>query len=186
MEDIQAVIARNLAKLRKSRGLSLDQTAELTGVSKAMLAQIEKGKSNPTVSTLWKIANGLQVSFSLFMKEEKPVIKTINISELDSIDDNDGKYRVYPFFPYHPEKKFEIYIVTLEPGCVHGEKTHLGEEYILIKEGQLTIQLQGEIYVLGSGDAMQFPSGIPHNYSNLTKEQASFFLLMHYPESDEI
>ncbi len=63
MDAIQDIIAKNLVKLRKHRNLTLDQVSELTGVSKAMLAQIEKGKSSPTVTTLWKIANGLQVSF---------------------------------------------------------------------------------------------------------------------------
>lgn len=66
MDDIQAIIAMNLVKLRKNRNLTLDQVSELTGVSKAMLGQIEKGKSTPTVTTLWKIANGLQVSFLYF------------------------------------------------------------------------------------------------------------------------
>ncbi|MCJ7985524.1 helix-turn-helix domain-containing protein [Priestia sp. OVL9] len=70
MDAIQDIIAKNLVKLRKNRNLTLDQVSELTGVSKAMLAQIEKGKSSPTVTTLWKIANGLQVSFSVFMKED--------------------------------------------------------------------------------------------------------------------
>ena len=68
MIEIQKVIAKNFATLRKQRGLSLEKVSELTRVSKAMLSQIEKAKSNPSVSTLWKIANGLNVSFSTFMK----------------------------------------------------------------------------------------------------------------------
>lgn len=70
-----------------------------------MLAQIEKGKSSPTVTTLWKIANGLQVSFSVFMKEAvKPQIEKININQLPPVIDNNGNYLVYSIFPYHPEK----------------------------------------------------------------------------------
>lgn len=184
MEDIQRTIAQNLARLRKSRNLTLDQVAELTGVSKAMLAQIENNKSNPTVSTLWKIANGLQVSFTSFMKEEEHPFKKVNIKELDPITDNEGHYRVFSFFPYHPEKKFEIYIVELQGGCTHQAKTHLGEEYILIKEGQLTVELAGEKHVLSSGDALQFSGQTPHSYVNSTGELASYFMLMYYPESE--
>ncbi len=66
MENLTLVIGNKLKNIRNSRNLSLDDVAELTGVSKAMLGQIERGKSNPTVSTLWKISTGLRVSFSSF------------------------------------------------------------------------------------------------------------------------
>ena len=57
-------IAENLRAMRESRGLSFEQLSDLTGVSKSMLRQIENGKSSPTISTIWKIANGLRVSFT--------------------------------------------------------------------------------------------------------------------------
>ncbi|NJB07060.1 helix-turn-helix transcriptional regulator [Clostridioides difficile] len=57
--SINTVIAKNLNRLRNERNLSLGQLAELSGVSKVMLSQIEKGDSNPTVNTIWKIASGL-------------------------------------------------------------------------------------------------------------------------------
>ncbi|SIE94010.1 transcriptional regulator [Mycobacteroides abscessus subsp. abscessus] len=60
MDNIHKNIGENLRNIRRSRGLSLDMAAEATGVSKAMLGQIERGESNPTVTTLWKIASGLQ------------------------------------------------------------------------------------------------------------------------------
>ena len=63
---ISKSIAQHLQSVRKGRGLSLDKTAKLTGVSKAMLGQIERGESSPTIATLWKIATGLECSFSSF------------------------------------------------------------------------------------------------------------------------
>lgn len=64
MNSIEQQVAENIKRLRKIRNYSLDQLSALTGVSKGMLAQIEKGSSSPTITTLWKIANGLQVSFT--------------------------------------------------------------------------------------------------------------------------
>ncbi|WP_042349723.1 helix-turn-helix domain-containing protein [Bacillus massiliigorillae] len=183
MEPIQETIANNLAKLRKSRALSLDQVAELTGVSKAMIAQIEKGKSNPTVTTLWKIANGLQVSFSVFMKEEdKPVVTKININELTPMIDDDGNYLVYSVFPYNPEKKFEIYTVNLQAGHSHRANQHLGEEYILMKSGTLTLRVQDEEYILLEGEAISFTANIVHSYINATDEMVSFYNVIYYPD----
>ncbi|WP_411347995.1 helix-turn-helix domain-containing protein [Paenibacillus sp. WLX2291] len=187
MEAIQHTVARNLVKLRKSRNLTLEQTSELTGVSKAMLAQIENQKSNPTVTTLWKIANGLQVSFTTFLKEEEQPIRKLNIKDLNLITDSDDKYLVYPFFAYHPEKKFEVYVVDLLPGCSHPLETeplkmHPGEEYLIMKEGTITVNLNGAQYEVSEGDALQFSGTIPHGYFNHSDEKASYFMVMYYPE----
>lgn len=183
MEPIQETIANNLAKLRKSRGFSLDQVAELTGVSKAMIAQIEKGKSNPTVTTLWKIANGLQVSFSVFLKEEEqPIVTKININELTPIIDDDGSYLVYSVFPYHPEKKFEIYHINLQPGFSHRAEKHLGEEFILIKNGVLTLQVQNNEYILEEGEAISFTANVEHSYINTSDDLVSYYNVIYYPE----
>ncbi len=61
--DITQHLATTLKALRLARGWSLSKLAEETGVSKAMLGQIERNESSPTVSTLWKIATGLNVPF---------------------------------------------------------------------------------------------------------------------------
>ncbi|GGN67651.1 helix-turn-helix domain-containing protein [Oceanobacillus indicireducens] len=183
MEFIQEVIADNLAEIRKARGLSFDQLAELTGVSKAMLAQIERGKSNPTVTTLWKIANGLQVSFSSFLKEnEKPKIEKIDMSKLSPVIDDGGNYLVYSVFPFHPEKKFEIFTVELQPGFSHQAEKHIGEEYILIQRGTLTIEIHDEEFELKAHETIKFPANTVHVYTNDTDELVRFYTVIFYPE----
>src|SRR6266498_345258 len=62
--DLTPVVAANLRKLRAQRGLSLEKLAQQSGVSRAMLGQIELGQSAPTINVLWKIARGLDVTFS--------------------------------------------------------------------------------------------------------------------------
>lgn len=68
MERLSANIAQYLSRTRKARGHSLDKVAELTGVSKGMLSQIEKSASKPTVTVLWKIANGPQIPFTSLLE----------------------------------------------------------------------------------------------------------------------
>ena len=58
------IIAVNLKKLRTERNLSLGALASISGISKTMLSDIEKGNSNPTINTVWKIANGLKVPYT--------------------------------------------------------------------------------------------------------------------------
>lgn len=183
MESIQEAIANNLTKIRKKRGLSLDKVSELTGVSKAMLAQIENGKSNPTVTTLWKIANGLQVSFSGFLKEnDKPQIEKVNVNELNPVIDDDGNYFVYSIFPFHPEKKFEIYTVDLKPGFRHVAEKHTGEEYVLIQRGRLTLDIQGEKFELDINETIKFTANTEHIYINSSDELVRFYTIIYYPD----
>jgi len=182
MEFIQEVIAHNLAKMREERRLSLGKVSELTGVSKAMLAQIENGKSNPTVTTLWKIANGLQVSFSAFLKEiDKPQIKKVDINQLNPVVDNDGNYLVYSIYPFHPESNFEIFTVELKPGFSHKSEEHRGVEYILIQRGTLTIEVQGEKFELSTNKAIKFNANTEHIYTNSSDEMVTFFTIISYP-----
>lgn len=60
-----------LRKIRAERGLTLEEAAALCGVSKPMLSQIERGKSVPTITTLWKIATGLKVPLSAFLNQKR-------------------------------------------------------------------------------------------------------------------
>lgn len=78
MKNLNLIIGNKLKDIRNKRNLSLDEVTKLTGVSKAMLGQIERGQSNPTVSTLWKIATGLKVSFSLFIDENQEDLQLID------------------------------------------------------------------------------------------------------------
>lgn len=184
MDSLQQLIGRNLLEIRKSRGLSLDKTAELTGVSKAMLGQIERGKTNPTVTILWKIANGLNVSFTAFMKEEKTQITQVKKEQLQALVDDHGSYLVYPLFPYHPQKKFEIHSVEMEPGGKHASEFHpnSSEEFILISEGELTIEIQRREFTLQKGEALNFQANQEHIYKNLSQQKTAFFVVIYYDE----
>lgn len=70
MKEINEIVVVNLKKLRTEKGLTLDQVAEKTGVSKSMISEIERGTKSPTISVLWKICNGINLPFSELMKEE--------------------------------------------------------------------------------------------------------------------
>ena len=63
MDSMNTIVAKNIKRLREEKKLSMDELAKLSGVSKSMLAQIERGDGNPTLSTLWKISNGMKVPF---------------------------------------------------------------------------------------------------------------------------
>lgn len=183
MENIQKNIGVNLRNIRKTRGYSLDSTAEITGVSKAMLGQIERGESNPTVTTLWKIASGLQVSFSSLINEESSNIIFVSLNTVSPILECNGNYRVYPVFPFDPRKKFEIFTVEIDPGYEHTSDKHNEgvEEYITVISGKLEIQIGGQQIQVDPGNSIRFLANKAHTYKNISAELTRYQAVMYYP-----
>lgn len=182
MKDFNLIIGKNLNKIRKQKKLSLDKVAELTGVSKGMLAQIEKGSSNPSVSTLWKIATGLNVSFSYFMEEDDMEIVYICHNDIKPIVESDEKMRVFPLFPHDNTRKFEVFTIELEAGCNHQSLPHNEgtEEYIIVTKGQMEVEIGTSIYKLSHGDAIRYFANKSHCYRNKTDEIVSFQHIIYY------
>lgn len=176
MKNLNLIIGNKLKDIRNKRNLSLDEMAKLTGVSKAMLGQIERGQSNPTVSTLWKIATGLKVSFSLFIDENQDDLKTICQNNITPILEDNGKMRLYPIFPFDANKGFEIFTIELEPGCDHISVPHNDgvEEYIIVTEGQIEMNINDKKFILQKGNSMKFMANKPHTYKN-TSQYISVF-----------
>ncbi|TGV00162.1 XRE family transcriptional regulator, partial [Mesorhizobium sp. M8A.F.Ca.ET.173.01.1.1] len=102
MYYIQNIIAKNLATYRSKHQLSLDKMANLTGVSKNMLSQIEKGTSNPTITTLWKIANGLHLPLSQLTSTMHEPVDFVDESDIIPIVED--KVKIFPYFPYNERK----------------------------------------------------------------------------------
>ena len=86
-------IGQRLKAGRQSRNMTLDDVAELTGVSKPMLGQIERGQSSPTVNTLWKIATGMKIPFSSFLQEQEAEYTVVDLQEHDMIMEENGSMR---------------------------------------------------------------------------------------------
>jgi transcriptional regulator with XRE-family HTH domain len=176
MKNLNLVIGNKLKEIRNKRNLSLDEVTKLTGVSKAMLGQIERGQSNPTVSTLWKIATGLKVSFSLFIEEKQDDLKVINQNDISPIIEDNNRMKLYPIFPFDANKGFEIFTIELEPGCNHMSTPHNDgvEEYIIVTEGKIEININDERFILQKGSSIRFVANSPHTYKNVNQDRAIF------------
>lgn len=176
MKNLNLIIGNKLKDIRNKRNLSLDEVNKLTGVSKAMLGQIERGQSNPTVSTLWKIATGLKVSFSLFIDENQDDLKVICQNDIDPIIEDNNRMKLYPIFPFDANKGFEIFTIELEPGCNHISTPHNDdvEEYIIVTEGQIEININDKKFILQKGNSIRFMANKPHAYKNINQNKSVF------------
>ena len=168
MEEATLVVAKNLRRMREDKKLSLDRLAELTGVSKSMLGQIERGESSPTISTIWKIANGLKVSFTNLLSVPQTDTTMIQKASIKPLIEDNGKYRLYPLFPIEEGRWFEIYSIEIEKGGYLSAEAHPNgtQEFLTIFAGELTVRVNDQEYHIEEGDSIRFRADRPHVYHN--------------------
>ena len=187
MKNIYKHIATTLKDLRQKKGWSLDKAALATGVSKAMLGQIEREESSPTIATLWKIATGFEASFSSFIEEidsgsGEAMCRT---GQVQTIHPDDKKIRVLPLFPFDSQLNFELFIIELLPGCEHLSPPHKQGviEHVVVVQGRMEVLVDGRWLKLSNGEGIRFNANQPHGYRNLMPEAATFHDIIHYPEA---
>lgn len=182
MKQPGQAIAQNLQTIREDRNLSLDKLAEMTGVSKSMLRQIEIGQSNPTVATIWKIANGLRIPFTALFQEKEQDISLQGFKEGEPLVGSSDGYRLYPLLTFEPERSFETYYVEMEPGIVLDAEPHQGnaEEHVFVLQGQLDITVAGERYSVSREQFISFRADCPHQYRNPGEDLVVAIMLISY------
>lgn len=183
MFDLTPVIGENLARLRRKKRLSLDKLSELSGVSKAMIGQIERGESNPTVNTLWKIAAGLRVPFGdLIEMSQFETAELVKLKDITPLSGDNAGMTLQPLFSLDSEKGFEMFFVTLSPHCSHEATGHVNgsKECVTVIEGTLEITVEGETFVLEAGDALRFKADKQHLYRNPTDAITRFQNIIFY------
>lgn len=182
MTNLIPNIGKEIRRIRTEMKISLDIAAHLTGVSKSMLGQIERGESNPTLSTLWKISNGFKVTLSNFVSCELKKNSVVHLHELNPIDENGGNMMVYNIFPFDPISGFDYLHIVINPHYFHESLPHANvlNEYIIVVEGCLQIIVNDEAFLLEKGSSMSFPGGSKHTYGNQTDEKVIFQNIIRY------
>lgn len=175
-------IGNAIRAVRNDMGISLDTAAHLTGVSKAMLGQIERGESTPTVSTMWKISTGLKITLSRFFNGSGSVSSMVSLSDIETAYSEEGAMRVKNVFPFDPLTGFDFLYIEMDKGCVHFSEAHanVSNEYILVIEGTLDMTVAGECYVLNEGCAFSFDGTVDHSYANAGDKKLIFHNIVKY------
>jgi len=185
LDHLNRLIGDNLKQLRSDKGLSLDAVAKLSGVSKSMLGQIERAEVNPTISTVWRIANGLKVSFTSLVTRAEDDSEVVERRGVEPLVEDGGKCRNYPVFPFDAERGFETYAVEIDPGGYLQADAHSAgtQEFITLLAGELSIRVADQEYALGPGDSLRFKADVPHSYHNPGAAMAALSMVIAYPRS---
>ena len=178
-EIISLNISQNLKNHRKQQRLSIQELSEITHVSKTMIGEIERGNANPSISILWKIAEGLKIPLTKLIEMQEPDVTLKRYDEFELINSNEG-YDVKTVFPYTDH--IEIFYLTLE---LEAELTNRGhsegvKEYIYVIEGSLSLTLNDKEYLLEKGDAIKYKATVPHKLLNSGKCSLKIMNILEY------
>jgi len=185
VNELKKIIVERMKLVRSGRKLSLEQAAELTGISKAMLSQLERGQSMPTITTLWKISTGYRVPLTYFLEQEKSSYTKIDTLNTEPVYEEEQRMRTYTLFPYNPVQSFEMLYIEFDPGCVHESGKHIAgvEEYLFLEAGELELRVGQDRVLLTGKQCFRFRADVPHCYTNASDRVCSVLNLIFYPAS---
>ena len=183
MDTMNLIVAKNIRRLRKERNLSMEELAKLSGVSKSMLAQVERGGGNPTLSTLWKLSNGMKVPFDALTVRPKTPYEIVKISEIQPLSEDNGKVKNYPLFPDDENRRFAVYYLELEPGSYWQSEPHLRgtTEFITVFGGAIEIVADSQSFMIGEGESIRFKGDTTHSYRNTGTKTAVLHMILYNP-----
>ncbi|MDE5909962.1 MAG: XRE family transcriptional regulator [Lachnospiraceae bacterium] len=185
MEQNSLKIGERLKEIRNTRQLTLDEVAELTGVSKPMLGQIERGQSSPTINILWKISTGLKIPLSFFCKKEEAEYMVAELGEREIITEESGGMRAYPLFPFDPVRNLEVFYIEFDAGVRHESLPHVAgvEEYVFLVHGTLKMVIGGKEVVLQEKQSIRFGADISHAYHSVSDKTCTAYNVIFYPNN---
>jgi transcriptional regulator with XRE-family HTH domain len=168
-EVVTAAVGRNVRSERSRRNWTLDDLAARSGVSKGMLIQVEQARSNPSIATICRLASALGVTVaSLVEAPELPSARVVRSDEgvvLWTGRDGSASKLLVGTGTRDP---VELWDVRLAPGDGYGGTPHPPgtQEIGMVLEGELTLEVDGEEFQVGTGDTAAFVADRPHSYHN--------------------
>lgn len=177
-KQIVLQIGAALKKYRKEKNMSLDDLAELTGVSKLTLGNIERGETNPTLGMIWKISKGISLPLLALFKSEDPV-SLYRAGEGLRFSNAQKNWIIEPVFKSNDIEMCRAY---LQPNSsYYPEGHHVNTtEIATVMTGSIEIQVNGEIYTLNQYDTMSFRADYAHSYTNHTNSETVLHISLKY------
>ena len=169
-------------ELRRRRSLTLEELAERSGVSRAMISKLERGEKNPTLVVAAKLAEGLGVTLSRLagMEERREVVVVPRERRMVMRDPETGFERQL-LSPNFVGRGVEFVRNVIPEGSTSGEfPPHRRgvEEHIVVERGSLRAVLGGEEYLLREGDALYFEADVTHRFDNAGEGECSYYLVI--------
>jgi transcriptional regulator with XRE-family HTH domain len=160
-------LAQNIENLRGKKQLSQQQLADIAGIPRSTLTNIESGAGNPSLSNLVKISEALGVSVEELLSRPRSECTLIAADRVPVSERSRGQVKVYKLLP-EQVKGIEIDRMEFVPGALMGGHPHLvgTKEYLTVIQGEVLVQVAGQSYPVRKSDVLAFPGNQPHSYRN--------------------
>jgi transcriptional regulator with XRE-family HTH domain len=186
-EAISVDVGGRLRELRQERGMSMRALARESGLSANALSMIERGRTSPSVSTLYKLADAMGIPITAFFRQEPP--------RQDIVFRKAEERTRVPFMRGLWEGlggeafvgRVEPFMLTLESGASSGPFgiVHTGHEFVLCLRGELEYQVENQRFVLEAGDSLLFAAQLKHRWRNASKKVCNAVFVLAGFEHDE-
>ena len=184
-EDVASeVLCRRVSELRKKNKLTLDQLASLSGVSRSMLSQIERGKANPTLAVTFRIAQAFGMNLAELLEQPG------SHSAIDVVHGDDPRHlfpagdgcRIRTLSPLHMEKDVEFYEICIaEKTTLHSAAHFNGaRELLTLTQGKAQVRSANNECLLMSGDSAHYRADVEHSIENIGDGELIGFLVVTY------
>lgn len=165
-DDILNRLPARLKEARRAKGLSLEAVANLSGVSRSMVSQIERGESSPTIATLWNLTRALQVDFAGLLEAEAETdrIEVLRSGAVPRIDNMGKGCRIRILSAPEEAGHHEVYDLRFDAGGALVSQPHArgAREQLTVIEGRLTVTSGGASETLAEGDSARYAADVAH------------------------
>ena len=167
-EALSVNVGVRLRELREARGASMRALAVKSGLSANALSMIERGNTSPSVSTLYKLADALDIPITEFFAPgaEKQNVLLIKADQRTRVPFANGVWEGLGGEKF--TGRVEPFVLTLENGATSGQSSivHTGHEFVFCLRGQLQYLVEDRMYELQAGDSLLFAAQLKHRWRN--------------------
>lgn len=177
-----ALIARAIQRERSKAGISLSALAQQAGLAKSTLSQLESGQGNPSIETLWAIAEVLGVPFSHLFELPANEVKLVRATDGAQVPSEAADFETIVLDKCPPNRCRDLYRATVTKGDIrHAEAHPAGTvEHVFVMSGIVRIGPENAAEDLNVGDYFRFPADVNHFYEALT-DSALLVVIMESP-----
>jgi transcriptional regulator with XRE-family HTH domain len=169
-------LGKTIQRLRKAYNLSLSELAGQSGVAKSIISQIERNETNPTLATIWRLSQALDVSIEKVLQaaEDEPFVEKSSRADTPILVSDDGKCRLAIIGWIKTVEWLQWYDFRAEPGGVLESDSHQrgSIECLSVLEGELEVEVGGDVDIARTGDTLRYRCDRPHLIRNLSTKPA--------------
>ena len=163
-------LGKTVQRLRKAYNLSLSELAEQSGVAKSIISQIERNETNPTLATIWRLAQALDVSIDRVLQgsEDEPFIEKTPRADMPMLVSDDGRCRLAIIGWIKTVDWLQWYDMQADPGGVLESDAHQrgSVECLSVLDGELEVSVGGRVERARAGDTLRYRCDRPHVIRN--------------------